>query len=88
MCIQIDEYCTERNRAIIRCPVALEQSIIRAIESVGSISIVGRIEKDQCVKIAVDVSGLEMAWHLSQHLHGDYVENGRGGYMIRLTRAF
>lgn len=88
MCIQIDEYRTEHTKAIITCPVALEHRISLAVESVGGISIVGRIVKDRCVKLCVDVSGLEMAWHLSKHLQGDYVENGRGGYMIRLTPAF
>ena len=87
MCIQIDEYRTECTKAIITCPVTLEKRIIHAVESVGGISIVGRLANDRCVKLCVDVSGLEMAWHLSKHLHGNYVENGRSGYMVRLTGA-
>jgi len=87
MCIQIDEYRTEHTKAVITCSAALEQRVIRAVESVGGISIVGRIANDRSVKLCVDVSGLEVAWHLSKHLHGDFVENGRGGYMVRLIRT-
>ena len=85
MSIQIDEYRTDRAKAIITCAISMEESVIRAVELVGGISIVGRIANDRLVKLCVDVSGLEIAWNLSKHFHGDYVENGRGGYMIRLT---
>ena len=83
MCVQIDGYHTDRQKAIITCPPRCLAGIINDLESIGCITTISRRASCTGIKLAVDMSALEAAWYLSRQLHGKYEANNRGGYTIR-----